>query len=708
MPLPHTIVPTSGAFLTTTTIHAAASSEPVPVQPMRVSRMEVENFRLLRKVDVAFDRETTVLVGRNNTGKTSLAEVVSRFLEPKTLKLTIADFSSEVYDEFLASSALYLARDEEAARQAMPSIRLRVTIAYDPASPEYGPLGALIVDLDPLCATAIVEFIYSLRGGLLAEFFEGSEVLASEGLLDTTALMKLVGGRVPEMFERTLAAIDPNDPGNTRAVPLESVRRLISVDFLKAQRGADDEKERPGDPIGALFESLFLAASEAGGAASRRETADNLRLAVSSIEATLAAEIDTMVSGVIPTLEKFGYPGIGNQSLATQTRLDVEKILSNYTSIRYEGVSGVSLPESYSGLGSRNLVLILLTLLSYYRAFAARQGTPGVHLIFVEEPEAHLHPQMQEVFIHQLSRLKTLFPEIDGVPGPWSAQFVVSTHSSHVANRAPFSAIRYFRLESTDPKAAQRHSRVLDLTKADLLDEKFLHQYLTLTRSDLFFADKAILVEGTSERLIVPKVIDDWNPHDGAGLSSQYVTILEVGGAYAHKFFPLLDFLGLPSLIITDLDSVAGDKRKSAPVHGGEQTSNATINRWFPDAKLSPTDLIAEAELDSIIKINRYLAYQVPESSGQACGRTFEDAFILANPALFDLTSGTNLVETEKSAAAIASTYKKSDFALKFSISETEWLTPRYIRKGLEWLLAYTDPAELTPEDTKEAVVTVK
>jgi putative ATP-dependent endonuclease of OLD family len=677
---------------------------------MQVSRMEVQNFRLLRDVDVAFDRETTVLVGRNNTGKTSLAEVVSRFLEPKTLRLTVADFSSEVYEGFSESNELYLAGDEEAARQAMPSIRLRITIAYDPATPEYGPLAALIIDLDPACSTAIVEFIYTLRGGLIADFFEGSASLLDEGLLDTTALMELVGVRVPEMFERTIAAVDPNDPGNTRAVPLESVRRLISVDFLKAQRGADDEKERPGDPIGALFESLFLAASDAGGSERRRETADNLRSAVSGIEKSLAAEIDTMVSGVIPTLEKFGYPGIGNQTLATQTRLDVEKILSNYTSVRYEGVSGVSLPESYSGLGSRNLVLILLTLLSYYRAFAIRQGTPGIHLIFVEEPEAHLHPQMQEVFIHQLSRLKTLFPEIDGVPGQWSAQFVVSTHSSHIANRAPFSAIRYFRLESSDSKAAKRHSRVLDLTKADLIDEKFLHQYLTLTRSDLFFADKAILVEGTSERLIVPKVIDDRNPRNGAGLSSQYVTILEVGGAYAHKFFPLLDFLGLPSLIITDLDSVAPSdgKLKSAPVHEGERTSNTTINQWFPGVGLSPTTLISMAESNSIVKANRYLAYQVPETSGQACGRTFEDAFILANPALFDLVVGENLVDTENAAAAIASSHKKSDFALTYSISETEWQTPRYIRQGLEWLLAFTEPVELAPEDVGELVVAVK
>ncbi|HEY5222217.1 MAG TPA: AAA family ATPase [Microbacteriaceae bacterium] len=160
-------------------------------------------------------------------------------------------------------------------------------------------------------------------------------------------------------------------------------------------------------------------------------------------------------------------------------------------------MAGVSLPESYSGLGSRNLILILLTLLSCYREYTARGNTPGVHLVFVEEPEAHLHPQMQEVFIDQLSSLAKLFPGIDKTSQDWSAQFLVSTHSSHVANKAPFSAIRYFRLARAVTGKQGHHSDVLDLSRAENLDEKFLHQYLTLTRSDLFFADKAILVEGT-------------------------------------------------------------------------------------------------------------------------------------------------------------------------------------------------------------------
>lgn len=687
----------------------AESNTDTPAQAMRVSRVSVENFRLLKNVNVALEDATTVLVGRNNTGKTSLAEVFSRFLNPKDLKFSIADFSSESYEDFQIAHTHFHESEEETAREALPAIRLSLSISYDPRTTAYGPLAALIVDLDPDTSTAIVEFEYKLAGGRLADFFGNTRPSDMTSEADTAELLSIVRSRIPEMFERTITAIDPNDPTNTRRVSLESVRALISVDLLKAQRGLDDEKERPSDLIGSLFESLFVAASKANGDTIRRETADQLKAAVSTIESDLATEIETMVSGVIPTLQEFGYPGIGNQTLGTQTKLDIEKILLNYTSVHYEGVSGVSLPESYSGLGSRNLVLILLTLLSYYRAFAIRQAIPGVHLIFVEEPEAHLHPQMQEVFIHQLSALKKLFPEIDKLPDPWTAQFVVSTHSSHVANRAPFSAIRYFRLESPTSESATRHSDVLDLSGVEGMDTDFLHQYLTLTRSDLFFADKAILVEGTSERLIVPKAIEKVQLGNAPRLSSQYVTILEVGGAYAHLFFPLLDFLGIPSLIVTDLDSVgplANGKRAASRVHVGDRTSNSTIKEWFGNEQVTPEELLALAETDEIVKGNRYLAYQVPEEEKTACGRSFEDAFVLANPDLFGFSPGASDIETEVAADDQSREQKKSDFALRYSIAETVWNTPRYIHRGLNWLLSVGTPPE-TPIDS-DAKVAVK
>lgn len=113
-------------------------------------------------------------------------------------------------------------------------------------------------------------------------------------------------------------------------------------------------------------------------------------------------------------------------------------------------------------------------------------------------------------------------------------------------------------------------------------DREFLHQYLTLTRCDLFFADKAVLIEGTAERILLPAMIrkTDGSAAGQPQLGSQYLTVMEVGGVYAHRFFDLLSFLELRTLIITDIDTVKPNdagKRVAVPVAEGLFTSNGCL-----------------------------------------------------------------------------------------------------------------------------------
>ena len=186
-------------------------------------------------------------------------------------------------------------------------------------------------------------------------------------------------------------------------------------------------------------------------------------------------------------------------------------------------------------------------------------------------------------------------------------------------------------------------------------------------------------------------------------LSSQYISSVEVGGTYAHLFFRLLNFLELPALVITDIDSIRGTHEQACKVSEGTGTSNACIRKWFNSGReIRPEALSAKADAEKINKGIR-LAYQVPEKANVPCGRSFEQSFILANPTMFGLDTTASHDTEEKAWAAAEKISKKSDFALKYGINETNWITPRYIAEGLRWLrdeARWPAVADTTADDT--------
>ena len=138
---------------------------------------------------------------------------------------------------------------------------------------------------------------------------------------------------------------------------------------------------------------------------------------------------------------------------------------------------------------------------------------------------------------------------------------------------------------------------------------------------------------------------------------------------------------------------MTGVQTCALPISDGQFTSNGCLKAWFGD-DVSPADLLAKTP-DNKIANARRLAYQIPEVDGGACGRSLEDAFILANPALFVLGEG----DQAALAYDLAAGQKKSTFALEFATEKTEWNVPRYIAEGLRWL-AHDNPALAAPPET--------
>ncbi|MCG6553056.1 MAG: AAA family ATPase [Candidatus Magnetominusculus sp. LBB02] len=670
---------------------------------MYLRKVEVENFRLLQNVTLNLEAKTedrseenpsrtTVIVGRNNSGKTSLTELFRRLLEDKQPSFILADFSLSTHDNFMKAYKLYQDMEKETDQKVkeekkkdilnqLPSIKVRLTIQY--GDYDYGPLSEFIIDLNDDCKETQIEISYQLHDDKINYFF--SEI-------DNTDIpekfYRTIDKRISECYKSSMKAVDPNDESNQKKLESLKPDKLFNGGFINAQRGIVDVTNKDINQLGSIFGAILKSVKSDPNDTKDKDMVRGLEIEIEKVEDTINSEFKERLKTIIPNFKLFGYPGLDDPNIITDTRLNVESLMKSNTKIIYDSIYGSNLPETYSGMGVRNLIFILLKLFEFFSKYKSSETVPCVNLIFIEEPEAHLHPQMQEVFINQLDKICDEFANKYNNKIPWPVQFIITTHSSHLANQASFESIRYFHT-TKKPSITQIKDLRHGLSNPENNLEKdrgFLHKYMTLTRCDLYFADKTVLIEGITERLLLRKMIQMIESENFADspLSSQYYSIVEVGGFYAHLFMNLLDFLELPALIITDIDSIKEENGELCQVSEGKYTANPTIKKWFDNNDITPEELIKKSTSEKILSNGIHcIAYQVPEESGGICGRSFEEAFILANPQL-KLTKDETAYERAKKIR------KKSDFALKYLIEENSWNVPRYIKEGLHWFVKVT------------------
>ncbi|WP_141691413.1 AAA family ATPase, partial [Acinetobacter pittii] len=128
---------------------------------MRIEKIKVEGFRLLENVEFGLEENSTVIVGRNNSGKTSFTSIFDCFCGESGTRFRLEDFSVLSREKFLKAKELREAGESsEVIFETLPRISLILTFQYNKLSPDLGSLSPFIIDLDEDSTTAIARVEY--------------------------------------------------------------------------------------------------------------------------------------------------------------------------------------------------------------------------------------------------------------------------------------------------------------------------------------------------------------------------------------------------------------------------------------------------------------------------------------------------------------------------------------------------------------------
>ena len=549
------------------------------------------------------------------------------------------------------------------------------------------------------------------------------------------------GSNLREYFDVKYYIIDPVlDPDNEDEVQItpdneignNPLDGLIKVDTILASRDFSDPEGQTDSDIDTLskqFQQYYKSSDQED----EELTCEGLKLLGDIVTANKTYDEKLKKTFEVPVgeLRNINYPGFQNPEIKIRSKIQIEEAIKHDSAVQFsiQGMEELVLPEKYNGLGYRNLISIYLKLIDFrekwLKALTDGENIEPIHIVFVEEPEAHLHAQAQQVFVKKA--FEALCNNELIKKHPWlKTQLVLSTHSNHVVNELDLNCMRYFKrvIDGNDNKIPI--SKVVNLSstfgKNEEETKQFVTRYIRLTHCDIFFSDAVVLVEGPAEKILVPSFLVK------AGLDSYYISVIEVNGRHAHSFRKLIEKIGIATLIVTDIDAtetkVGEDGKERHPsvltAKGkGYKTGNPSIKSWLP-GKEQIDDLLALDGKEKLVN-NVRIAFQTPvnikwdnnkDDLTEVCPYTFEDALIFTNLELFRqeglkkmgaITTIANLLKHSDSADELQnkifekleskSGFQKADFAISLLYKDdfADLIAPVYIQEGLEWMKSYLD-----------------
>ena len=693
---------------------------------MKIYKIQIENFRLLKNFSIDIEDELSLVIGKNNSGKTSILSALDKFLNRSdNNKFHFDDFNIDFKEEL---SVLINGDILQPEYYTEVGIKLKIFIEYSETC-NLENLSRVMMDLDPDNNLIVLGFEYILPYDKYIDLkrdwaeFKIKEEHKQELNNEYTAkkLYNFLADKSYNYFHYQRKSIEINKDtqnlNDNNYIDLDkeliSTKDIINFKYISARR---DVANKDVDKTLSTQTSIIYERTEAK--QKQSEAVEGFKDKLSETDDQLSKIYVDLFKDIIAKVGDFGGLKPNESEIEIISNLQHRELLKGNTTVVYKHDDNNKLPEHYNGLGYMNLICMIFEIEILIQEFKReKERTPAdINLLFIEEPEAHTHPQMQYVFIKNIKNL--LREGIKREDGECrKLQYIITTHSSHIVADSDFDDVKYLKKSGDNSVVAKNLKDLKKEYDEGSKEYHFLTQYLTVSRAEIFFAEKAILIEGDTERLLIPimmKKIDmeeaekfknDTEKDPYLPLLSQNISIVEVG-AYSQIFDKFIAFLGIKTLIITDLDATNVNSEKCR-VADGVSYSNSAISHYFGDVTLNDlknytlSDKIFDrADNDWVIQNNGKLciAYQTNENGYNA--RSFEDAFIHINRNFVNtnknefkgLKNKNSFDDTNIDAYDLAANCvkKKTYFAMDIIFHTNEkydnWQIPSYIKEGLLWL----------------------
>lgn len=631
---------------------------------------------MLKDFSINLEKNLSIIIGKNNTGKTSFVLALEKIL--KNGKIDFYDINTEFKDYLIhILKDKPLLTEEDFLSLGELGIILEMVIEYDENTDNLENLSKFMTDLDPDNTNVFCKFKlllhYDNYKNIHAKLQSFEDPIKKENYIKKHLAENLTWNAYSYYKEETFENIHEIKPRDS------DLYNILDIEIIKAPR---DFAKNNSKTLSAQSSAYFKAHSK-----NNSKVMDRFSDALEKIDEKLKQEYLEIYKDVFTSIKQY----INDEKINPEviSELNAEKIIGENTIVKYQN----DLPEYNNGLGYLNLISILFEIHLYIEKLNGNLSKPNISLLFIEEPEAHTHPQMQYIFIKNIKELLKR----------QHFQSIISSHSSHIISNSDFEDMKYFYLNR---KLRTVNSKNISELKSQIKPDffAFLKKYLTLNSAELFFANKAIFIEGDSERILLPSFIKKLSKEKGfANAIYQNISIIPIGGAYAHIFKPLMNFFDIKSLIITDIDykltaTTTTDTTGKVKIIGYEpdlskSSTNKAIKKLIIKNSSTAKQLIENA-VEEIQKDKIYIAFQKDET------RSFEDSFFEKNKK-FILDNKDNFKSLKKRSKISAYTKKfgfadnfiskKTDFAvdiLYYSNPDlTNWDIPDYILNGLKWLL---------------------